>query len=253
MPRSELSAASSLQNHRSKPYTRPAGSTAPRYSTTPAQHTRIKSESNNNCYFGEAEAEAENTSDMVPSSSPPVHSQSTRSSMSLSVSPSLSPSAESQFSEYTIKKGKNGKPYNNDDNDSESDFEPESEFESDRPKKKSKSNAPRQKNHPSGSRSNTASPHKNQNKIKAKAVSSPKARPSGNGKGSISGNGSGNGKSWSAEEDWILFQSLHPKIKPDWQGIARQIGNGRDPKSCQNRYAIISKRLEGAIKSIGGA
>ncbi|WWC67617.1 uncharacterized protein I206_101527 [Kwoniella pini CBS 10737] len=62
------------------------------------------------------------------------------------------------------------------------------------------------------------------------------------------------GKSWKSEEDWKLFQILHPKInKPDWNNISSLIGNERDSKSCQNRYSIISKRLEGAIKSIGGS
>ncbi|WRT65084.1 uncharacterized protein IL334_002026 [Kwoniella shivajii] len=62
------------------------------------------------------------------------------------------------------------------------------------------------------------------------------------------------GRSWMAEEDWVLFTLLHPKIqKPDWNNVAQNIGNARDSKSCQNRYALIQKKLEGAIKSIGGA
>ncbi|OCF33892.1 hypothetical protein I316_04234 [Kwoniella heveanensis BCC8398] len=51
-------------------------------------------------------------------------------------------------------------------------------------------------------------------------------------------------RAWTGEEDWQLFQRLHPKIvKPDWSGIAETIGSSRDAK----------KRLEGAIKSISGS
>nr|XP_031861849.1 uncharacterized protein CI109_002678 [Kwoniella shandongensis]KAA5528921.1 hypothetical protein CI109_002678 [Kwoniella shandongensis] len=61
------------------------------------------------------------------------------------------------------------------------------------------------------------------------------------------------GRTWSAQEDWKLFREMHPKVdKANWGGVASAIGNGRDAKSCQNRYAVLSKRLEGAIKGIGG-
>ncbi|KAL7423246.1 hypothetical protein Q5752_002546 [Cryptotrichosporon argae] len=63
--------------------------------------------------------------------------------------------------------------------------------------------------------------------------------------------GAGSAAKWTPDEDWAMFRSLHPKVdKPAWAALAAAIGNGRDAKSCQNRYAVMSKRLEAAIKSI---
>lgn len=63
--------------------------------------------------------------------------------------------------------------------------------------------------------------------------------------------GAGKGGAWTGEEDWRMFQLLHPKVaKPDWKAIAEQVG--RDAKSCQNRYAVLGKRLEPMVKGISG-
>ncbi|KAK8846699.1 hypothetical protein IAR55_005786 [Kwoniella newhampshirensis] len=97
----------------------------------------------------------------------------------------------------------------------------------------------------------SASPKKTPTKhIKTESASSPTPSPKKNGpKGAKAAP-----RTWTAEEDWSLFKELHPKVdKPNWGGVAGIIGNGRDAKSCQNRYAVMSKRLEGAIKGIGGS
>ncbi|WVQ97755.1 hypothetical protein IAU59_004869 [Kwoniella sp. CBS 9459] len=97
---------------------------------------------------------------------------------------------------------------------------------------------------------------KKSKKAKHTTPSPTKARPKVKGESANSSPRKGYAapRAWSGEEDWQLFQRLHPKIvKPDWSGIADIVGNSRDAKSCQNRYAVIQKRLESAIKSIGGA
>lgn len=48
--------------------------------------------------------------------------------------------------------------------------------------------------------------------------------------GSPSKNG---GSKWRPEEDWALFQLIHPKVdKPDWKRVAAAVGGGRDAKVC---------------------
>ncbi|WVR04381.1 hypothetical protein IAU60_001383 [Kwoniella sp. DSM 27419] len=86
-----------------------------------------------------------------------------------------------------------------------------------------------------------------QGKGPGKQLKSPSKSPTKNGH-------KAHPKAWSGDEDWALFQELHPKVsKPDWAGVARVVGNGRDAKSCQNRYAVFQKRLEGVVRTIGGA
>ena len=58
-------------------------------------------------------------------------------------------------------------------------------------------------------------------KGKAKANSTPKKTASKKASGSVGG-GSGKkpGVGWTPEEDWVLFQKLHPKVsKPDWKAV----------------------------------
>ncbi|KAL1408424.1 hypothetical protein Q8F55_005236 [Vanrija albida] len=56
---------------------------------------------------------------------------------------------------------------------------------------------------------------------------------------------------WTGDEDWAMFKLVHPKAKVDWAAVALAVGNGRDAKSCSNRYYAWSKKLEAAIKSMG--
>lgn len=63
------------------------------------------------------------------------------------------------------------------------------------------------------------------------------------------------GIAWTGEENYKLFQKLHPKASVNWADVAEYVGNGRDAKvslchgvrsdkeSCQNRYAIMQKQL----------
>ena len=61
-----------------------------------------------------------------------------------------------------------------------------------------------------------------------KAKSSPKKK-SGAGRTGGSVGGAAKGGAWTGEEDWRMFQLLHPKLaKPDWKAIAEQVG--RDAK-----------------------
>ncbi|WVW78808.1 hypothetical protein I302_100770 [Kwoniella bestiolae CBS 10118] len=196
MPRSEYSTPSSLSLIRSSransnPYPKPKPSTSSNAHTaqTSTPSNPVKQE-----YF------TDNTSDLVPSSSP-----------------SLSASEEDPSSEFepTV-----------DEKPSLGDVH--SESESDRPKKRVKH-------------------HNNTPKKKGSSKGSVCGTPRKNGSGST-------GRGWTGEEDWRLFSQLHPRVgKPDWMGVASKVGNGRDSKSCQNRYALISRKLEGVIKSIGGA
>ncbi|GFZ49089.1 hypothetical protein JCM24511_06839 [Saitozyma sp. JCM 24511] len=60
----------------------------------------------------------------------------------------------------------------------------------------------------------------------------------------------GKGSAYAPQEDWELFQLLRPKTpQVNWAEVARKVG--RDAKSCQNRWALLNKKLEGAIKGIG--
>lgn len=57
--------------------------------------------------------------------------------------------------------------------------------------------------------------------------------PSSSSKKSSTGSAGGGGpkklgQAWTGEEDWALFQYLHPKIKPDWKNAAAAVG--RDAK-----------------------
>ncbi|KAL7423247.1 hypothetical protein Q5752_002547 [Cryptotrichosporon argae] len=62
--------------------------------------------------------------------------------------------------------------------------------------------------------------------------------------------GSSAGK-WTPDEDWALFCLLFVKVdRPAWAEIAVHIGNGRDGQSCRNRFKLMSKKIEAAIKSI---
>ncbi|WWC87175.1 uncharacterized protein L201_002061 [Kwoniella dendrophila CBS 6074] len=151
------------------------------------------------------------------------------------IPPSSSSSEEEEVSDYKPETvNKKDKEPNLRELEDEDDYQSDSDEEKeDKPKKKSRTNittpTKRKTGGSSGKRSTSTTPRKS---------NGPKAV----------------GRTWSAEEDWILFKELHPKSsKPDWNGVASKIGNGRDSKSCQNRYALISKKLEGAIKSIGGA
>lgn len=79
-------------------------------------------------------------------------------------------------------------------------------------------------------------------KPKIKTTSKGKGKGGDNNKGKAPGpstkkrsNGSAGGGSskklgqaWTGEEDWALFQYLHPKIKPDWKSAASAVG--RDAK-----------------------
>ena len=79
-------------------------------------------------------------------------------------------------------------------------------------------------------------------------------------------NGGSKGGAWTGNEDWAMFTLIHPKVGTSWAAVAEAVGRDAkvstrcttrskrsDSQSCQNRYAVISKRLEPAIKSISGA
>jgi hypothetical protein len=77
-------------------------------------------------------------------------------------------------------------------------------------------------------------------KGKAQAKNTPKKTTPKKNKtsGSVAG-GSGKkpGVAWIPEEDWVLFQKMHPKSsKPNWQEIADCVG--RDAKVVFHRYAV---------------
>ncbi|RSH90195.1 hypothetical protein EHS25_001529 [Saitozyma podzolica] len=85
--------------------------------------------------------------------------------------------------------------------------------------------------------------------IKKRVTGKKVSRGSGIGSSGSSGSPS-KGSAYAPQEDWELFQLLRPKTpQVNWAEVARKVG--RDAKSCQNRWALLNKKLEGAIKGIG--
>jgi hypothetical protein len=72
-------------------------------------------------------------------------------------------------------------------------------------------------------------------KGKAKANSTPKKATPKKASGSAGGSGKKPGVGWTPEEDWMLFQKLHPKVsKPDWKAVGDAVM--RDGKVSCSMY-----------------
>lgn len=95
--------------------------------------------------------------------------------------------------------GSSGEAWSDDEPD-QSDFVPDSDYGQPK-KKKSKAKATKA----------TASPKS------PKSPSSPSKRKLGGKKGA-----------WTAEQDWAMFQQIHPRRTPDWKAVAAAVGGGRD-------------------------
>jgi hypothetical protein len=96
----------------------------------------------------------------------------------------------------------------------------------------------------------------------AKKTITPK-KPKATKGGSVSGSGKKPGVGWIGEEDWVLFQQIHPKGTPNWASIAGAVGRDAkvslikykaraDQQSCQNRYAVMAKKLPEMVKGMSG-
>jgi hypothetical protein len=71
-------------------------------------------------------------------------------------------------------------------------------------------------------------------KGKGKANSTPKKTTPKKASGSVGGSGKRPGVGWTPEEDWMLFQKLHPKVsKPDWKAVGDAVM--RDGKVSHER------------------
>lgn len=65
----------------------------------------------------------------------------------------------------------------------------------------------------------------------AKSTTTPKKGKAIKG-GSVGGSGKKPGVGWTAEEDWVLFQHLHPKVTPNWASVAANVGRDSKASPC---------------------
>jgi hypothetical protein len=83
---------------------------------------------------------------------------------------------------------------------------------------------------------------KSKGKGKANAKATPKKVSPRKPNGSVGGSGKKPGVGWTPEEDWTMFQKMHPKTsKPNWQDVADCVG--RDPKVSPVKSAILMSSL----------
>jgi hypothetical protein len=92
---------------------------------------------------------------------------------------------------------------------------------------------------------------------KPKAKTTPKKATPSKASGSVGGSGKKPGVGWTPEEDWVLFQMLHPKsFKPAWQDIANSVG--RDAKVSYARLThltdivVLFKQVCSHVQEVGG-
>lgn len=85
---------------------------------------------------------------------------------------------------------------------------------------------------------------------KAKAGSGRKGTTGSSGHGSTNGGSPKKlGQAWTGEEDWALFQCLHPKIKPDWKTAASVVGRdakvSSTPPQMDAYHAYVTELMSG--------
>ena len=87
-------------------------------------------------------------------------------------------------------------------------------------------------------------------RTKAKAGSGRKGTTGSSGNVSASGGSPKKlGQAWTGEEDWALFQYLHPKIKPDWKTAASVVGRdakvSSSPPKINALHSYITELMSG--------